>query len=90
LESNIKKPPKRSIRRHHYNRIKERAKKIIKNWGGTDLSDKNVGKVASVHGASCSCWMCGNPRHISGERTKQEISMDQNENDQKKDLKNNE
>jgi hypothetical protein len=28
------------------------------------------------HLASCSCWMCGNPRKYWGEKTMQEIKAD--------------
>ena len=40
----------------------------------TDRSDDKVfiGKMASTHGALCSCSMCGNPRRHFKEITKQE------------------
>lgn len=40
----------------------------------TDRSDDKVfiGKMASTHGALCSCSMCGNPRRRFKEITKQE------------------
>jgi hypothetical protein len=37
---------------------------------------KTIGKMASVHGAECSCYMCGNPRKHFGEKTRQEIIAD--------------
>jgi hypothetical protein len=85
------KVPKRSIRRQQAKRIKGRAKRIIK---GRRLNDdpnepvdpKDVGRVASVHGADCSCMMCGNPRKRWGERTLKEIKEDQIEKEQKNDL----
>lgn len=40
----------------------------------TDRSEDKVfiGKMASTHGALCSCSMCGNPRRHFKEITKQE------------------
>ena len=81
---------KRAKRREQTKRIKERAKKIIKGWGGTDLSDRNVGRVASVHGAGCSCMKCGNPRHKWNSITRQEELAKIEEKDQKKDLQDDE
>lgn len=38
---------------------------------------KFIGKLAQVHGAMCSCEMCGNPRKNSKtEKTLQEIKED--------------
>jgi hypothetical protein len=40
-------------------------------------SDRDIGKSASVHGAHCSCEMCGNPRKHFKEKTLAEKSEDQ-------------
>jgi hypothetical protein len=55
---------KRAIRRIHLRRMKAKARKIY--WFCTTPE-----KLAN-HLASCSCEMCGNPRRLMGERTKQE------------------
>jgi hypothetical protein len=58
----------RAIRRAH----KVRLKKARKNWWGHDpLSEKLIGLAIDTP-ATCSCWMCGNPRKHFGERTIQE------------------
>lgn len=46
----------------------------------TDQSEDKVfiGKMASTHGASCSCPMCGNPRRYFKEITKQEKKSNEN------------
>lgn len=42
-------------------------------WGseGKGLEGRDLGAVVQ-HPCICSCWMCGNPRKLSGERTVQE------------------
>ncbi len=51
----------RAIRRHHSKRVKAKVKKHFSSWSQSE-DEKWVGKAASVHGAFCSCHMCGNPR----------------------------
>ena len=56
---------KRAIRRHHYRRMKKRAKIFMKLlWG---LEDSKITKeMIACHANTftrCSCYMCGNPRH---------------------------
>lgn len=51
---------KRALRRHHANRVKAKMRKYY--GKDRELTDKDVGRFASTHGAGCSCWMCGNPR----------------------------
>ena len=40
------------------------------------ITDKKVGKAFAVHGAKCSCHMCGNPRKHYNEKTIQEKRVD--------------
>lgn len=59
----------RAIRRHHKERMKRKAA-----WVGRarwDWPDIPVGKYAD-NIAICSCWMCGNQRRYSKQRTVQE------------------
>lgn len=70
----VKNMSKRAKRRHHLDRMKEKAKKVLKGWGNK-LTPTNIGTTASVHGAKCSCWMCGNPRKM-GHKTQQEKKQD--------------
>ena len=59
---------KRAERRHHYNRLRAKRGKYTMIGESTP---KRLGMA--VHTAcACSCWMCGNPRRHSGERTIQE------------------
>ena len=64
---------KRSIRRHHRERLlKERKKRL---WWISDyfsITDK-FNYVANTP-CRCSCNMCGNPRKYFGKITKQEIN----------------
>jgi len=55
----------RAKRRAQLARYKQRARRIYP-WC------ENPAKYAN-HLASCSCWMCGNPRKYLGERTLQEM-----------------
>ena len=61
---------RRSVRRHHASRLKLNRRF---HWG-RDLSrnPKVWGKVVNTP-ATCSCWMCGNPRKYNGELTVQEL-----------------
>ena len=69
----MRKINKRAERRRRLRLEKRRAIKVIKEWGANHLDPKIIGKTASVHGAACSCMMCGNPRKKLGEKTRQEI-----------------
>lgn len=60
----------RAKRRFAAAKVKQKVVRNLKNnWG--DWADKQagdpkyVGKQAAVHGAACSCSMCGNPRRYS-------------------------
>ena len=55
--------PARAQRRHHQRRMKVKPRKLY------PQNDK--AKFAN-HLAVCSCWMCGNPRKVTGEKTIQE------------------
>jgi hypothetical protein len=55
----------RAERRAHSRRMKTRA---IRARGGRTEAIKEAD-----HLASCSCWMCGNPRRYFGEPTRQEL-----------------
>lgn len=59
----------RAFRRHHAARIKQRVEKY---YGGAHADDpRRLGRLAHTR-TPCSCWMCGNPRRHTGERTLQE------------------
>lgn len=60
-----------SERRHHRERLK---KSRATYWGGVSAC-RTPGRVIDTP-AVCSCWMCGNPRKYSGERTIQERSAE--------------
>lgn len=66
----------RGFRLHQDKRAKAKARAIVKDrlaWNpNAEIKDEDVGKVASVHGADCSCSGCGNPRRHFGETTIQE------------------
>lgn len=52
---------KRSIRRHHMERMIAKAKYIIKHWFHGDKlvkDDDFVNRMVSTHCRPCSCWMC--------------------------------
>ena len=69
----------RTMRRHHTQRVKAKAKRIIKEaWRTKDGSlDEWVNKNAD-HLKSCSCYMCGNPRRHFNLETIQEQRAKQN------------
>jgi rubredoxin len=46
-----------------------------------DSIPRDIGIEASVHGAHCSCYMCGNPRKYYGDTTIQEKKALLSEND---------
>ncbi len=68
----------RAWRRHHFQRIKRRAQHVLKLWQvrvpAEDLP-RHVGLLANTR-SSCSCWMCGNPRHHFREKPIQEQRAD--------------
>ena len=60
----------RALRRHHIARLKQSRRFYY----GCDLTQtpKGLGKVVAT-AASCSCWMCGNPRKHFNARSIQEL-----------------
>ena len=75
---------KRAKRRYKLILLKKKCEKILKKWGLIP-SKKSIGKLASVHGAKCSCYLCGNNRKNFG-KTLQEIKEDEFEKEQKDEL----
>jgi hypothetical protein len=72
-------------RRQEESRFKTKAKKIAKSWGIQETDEKNIGRIYSTHGKSCSCYACGNQRKYNNEKTLKEITSEKNF---KKDLEN--
>ncbi|MEW4569411.1 hypothetical protein AB1L88_16220 [Tautonia sp. JC769] len=62
----------RAARRHHRSRMIARAKRSIKLSFMSTRERERFARKAHDHLASCSCWMCGNPRRWFGEPTRQE------------------
>jgi hypothetical protein len=66
----------RSLRRHHASRLKSRW--LIREKAKAALVGScNLARRVGIHantGATCSCWMCGNPRKYLGEVSLQERS----------------
>lgn len=68
----------RSLRRHHRERMKAKARRIVKIWnaGVNNYKLPEDFLVANAdHLKTCSCWMCGNPRKHWGKSTLQEIRL---------------
>jgi len=63
----------RSDRIHHRERLKK-ARRF--HWGKDLRSDPKEAGVVVDTPTKCSCWMCGNPRRHTGERTIQEQRAD--------------
>lgn len=70
----------RAIRRHHDERVKMRARWLLRRWQyGADPfappepSARQIGRMTSAGMSPCSCAMCGNPRRHFGEPTLQEL-----------------
>lgn len=63
---------KRALRRHHRHRMIEyaRSSQRYSRMGPSDREYQSVRRHDYL--ATCSCWMCGNPRKYMGERTLQE------------------
>lgn len=58
------------LKRHHRARLMKN-RRI--SWGWDDLTGTaRHSKVVNTR-TPCSCWMCGNPRKYSGEKTIQEL-----------------
>lgn len=63
---------KRSYRRHHAKHLKNKRSM----YSVASKNDRHNGVISHTP-ATCSCWMCGNPRKFFKEKTKQEKSFDQ-------------
>lgn len=64
--------PKRSIRRHHQERLRKKRQVY---YDGYAKDDKRELGILVDTPTVCSCWMCGNPRRYFGELTIQERRM---------------
>ncbi len=63
-----------AFRRHQWQRARGRALRYLRRlWVDAPqwVTPHAVARRA-VDRAPCSCWMCGNPRHFTGELTRQE------------------
>ena len=66
----------KAIRRHHHERIKERAKQRLRDiWNIDEPSAAMIGRHTNT-GTVCSCPHCGNPRRHFGQKTIQERRAD--------------
>ena len=80
---------KRSLRRHHSQRMKAKARKIHWMW---QLLPTTGWKIQSRvhyyadHLKMCSCYMCGNPRKWWKTKTRQEDEFDLNAQEQIEEL----
>jgi hypothetical protein len=67
---------KRSVRRHHLERIKQRRSNYysLASWQiEAEAKKRHLGRIANT-AKLCSCWMCGNPRNHRTEKTLNELS----------------
>jgi len=70
------KDQKRSIRRHHNDRLKEFRKAYSRfKWWGPDHFKRRLGKLLHTP-TICSCPMCGNDRKYLG-KTLKELSLEE-------------
>lgn len=66
----------RAVRRKAEVKQKIKAKKILKQWGvDTTGKERMIGRLASVHGAACSCEYCGSPRRRAWGNTEDRLTM---------------
>lgn len=77
---------KRSVRRHHRDRMIKRTKKFIKHrWFGEPISNEKAYEHALYvykNRKKCSCAMCGSERKWFKERTIQEKKAEMDEKNQ--------
>jgi hypothetical protein len=64
----------RAIRRHQQRVARARARRLLALWG-VPPTPARVGRHSCTR-VTCSCWMCGNPRKYTGDRTRQELLAD--------------
>lgn len=81
------KDKRRARRRHQDRRMRAKALCLAEIVKGSSQfpSPVNVWIRNRNHLASCSCWMCGNPRKYFLERTRQELKAELDEREQLKD-----
>lgn len=65
---------RRALRRHHSDRVRRKAEKVVKGWEvGEDNTRRLTGRLKD-NLKSCSCAMCGNPRrHEKGDRNRKTL-----------------
>ena len=66
----------RAFRRTQEVQRKLRVIEILKTRLNREPTPEEIGRVASVHGRDCSCWMCGNPRHHFNQKTLKERAQE--------------
>ena len=72
----LKKNQKRAIRRHQRNRLINHAWWTAESKDEQDICQQKEAVKRHDHAATCSCWMCGNPRKYFKEKTMQERRED--------------
>ena len=80
---------KRSVRRHHKERMKAKAKQLYRWWysqGGYQVHPKAHHYADNL--ALCSCYGCGNPRKWFNRVTIKEYMFDIDANEQEKEYEN--
>lgn len=71
-----------AYRRHHRQRMLERAKRKLRDWGDDPVWIEQSALRWADNLAKCSCYMCGNPRRHFNELTFQEQRSKLNEKDE--------
>jgi hypothetical protein len=68
----------RALRRHHLERMKERAKAVFRSWGrfGRSMADDPtaVGIAAGVHTRWCSCFKCRHGKDVPPRRERSALA----------------
>lgn len=68
----------RALRRAHNERMKARARKIMKLWSfgvRFPMTARDVGRNASTHCRPCSCWLCQPQREVPTPRERAYFDM---------------
>lgn len=67
------KSSKRAVRRHHRERMLQRAlQSYVLSWLHDEAERRRCAVGWYNNLKKCSCWMCGNPRKYEGKITRQE------------------
>lgn len=72
--------PSRGKRRHHHNRMKAKAKRVLLQWHSGDkewITPERVGRMVSTHCRPCSCYMCRSDEALRHNDLKRIISMEE-------------